>query len=358
MNIRDNPQDLFDLEPGRGSQKELTGLAQSLYLVGNRETAATAIDLAFTINPANQEVSALRAEILDSLTVHEHGLTFRYVPGRSYLMGSTDGDPDESPSHVVRLEPYWLSDVPVSWALFCAILDWPAPQDGLPSPEQVQGICPSNSDLERAIFFLREASKIRLQYCEDATSVTSPDWHHAKPGRYEEKPMVAVAWQEAECMAQRLYNNAAAYRLPTEAEWEAGARGGITGAPYPWGSAPPTDENCDFNRYGDFSIRTSRTFPPNDYGLYGMSGGVWEWTSDWYDSAYYSNSPRKRPTGPSEGLQRVLRGGSWADCAGVVTTSFRNSRSATPFWKGEWSAHLSPNIGFRLCRSAASAGEP
>ena len=94
-----------------------------------------------------------------------------------------------------------------------------------------------------------------------------------------------------------------------------------------------------------------RTFPPNGYGLYAMSGGVWEWTADWYDASYYSMSPANDPTGPSEGRARVLRGGSWADCADAVSVSFRMARESRSWRDGTWGRHLAPNLGFRLCRT-------
>jgi formylglycine-generating enzyme required for sulfatase activity len=87
-----------------------------------------------------------------------------------------------------------------------------------------------------------------------------------------------------------------------------------------------------------------------------MNGGVWEWTRDWYDRDYYRASPEADPQGPAEGEEKVLRGGSWADCAEVQTVTARMSRTSGSWTEGQGSGHLTPNIGFRLCRQAARTG--
>jgi sulfatase modifying factor 1 len=99
-----------------------------------------------------------------------------------------------------------------------------------------------------------------------------------------------------------------------------------------------------------------RRFPPNGYGLYAMSGGVWEWTSDWYDAESYRESPTGDPRDPEEGAAKVLRGGSWTDCAEAVTVSFRMARESSSWKTGEWGQHLAPNIGFRICRLERPGG--
>ncbi len=354
---------LYDLEPGQGDAATLGVLAKRLQAEGAIEAAATAADRAYGLSPDDPALAAHRAGLLDMLAVQQHGLTFRYIPGGCYLMGSAHGDPDERPEHVVRLRPFRLSETAVSWSAFCLLSGWSPPPDGWP-PEQGP---PRSGGFDRAAFHLSEANKIRLQYCEDGTTQAT-DWHaHTgrapglfgvprredprRPERYDRKPMVAVSWQEAEVLTQRLSGSGVRYRLPTEAEWEAAARGGFIGQRYPWGDAPPTAGLCDFGRFDDFSIRPMRRLPCNGYGLYGMSGGVWEWTADWYDALYYQDSPRDDPRGPDEGRERVLRGGSWADCAEVVTVSFRMSRESTPWWTGQWGKNEAPNIGFRLCRA-------
>jgi formylglycine-generating enzyme required for sulfatase activity len=351
---------LYDLEPGQGDAAALGLLAKRLQAEGAIEAAATAADRAFGLTAGDTALAAHRAELLGMLAVQEHGLTFRYVPGGCYLMGSAHGEPDEQPAHIVRLRPFRLSETAVSWSSFCTLSGWLPPPDARP-PEQEPA--ESVEGFDAPSFHLAEANKIRIQYCEEGT-IRATDWSAPfgsgrdqrgedprRPVRYDRKPMIAVAWQEAEALAQRLSGGGVTYRLPTEAEWEAAARGGLIGQPYPWGDAPPTAELCDSGRFDEFSIRPMRRLPPNAYGLYGMSGGVWEWTADWYDALYYQDSPHDDPPGPDEGVERVLRGGSWADCAEVVTVSFRMSRGSTPWWEGEWGQNEAPNIGFRLCRA-------
>jgi formylglycine-generating enzyme required for sulfatase activity len=171
------------------------------------------------------------------------------------------------------------------------------------------------------------------------------------PWTYHSKPIVAITWREAAETAGRISSALVRFALPTEAQWEKAARGGLIAAPFAWGVAPPNQTRCDYGRFHQFSIQPVDTFPRNDYGLYAMNGGVCEWTLDWYDRDYYSESVLHDPQGPPHGKERVLRGGSWADCAPVVTNSFRMSRAASmvradsPEYRRD-----TPTIGFRLVR--------
>jgi formylglycine-generating enzyme required for sulfatase activity len=361
----------FDGQPGRA--RSLLARARNSEESGDLRYAATAYDEAFAMDPEDEEVARGRRAVLDRLAVVEHGLVFRYIPAGILLMGSESGDPDEAPVHTVRLGDYWLSETPVSWATFCDLMGWEPPPRGAPD-DRGEG---PRDQRRRDLFFLHEANKIRLQYCEDATT-RARDWHaHApehewvggkgpissrvlfgtperddpgRPWRYDQKPMVAVAWQEAEELCARITTESVAYRLPTEAEWERAARGGLIERRYPWGDEPPDETRCDFDRFEAFSILPMRRLPPNDYGLYAMSGGVWEWTSDWYDAESYRESPAEDPRGPAEGTAKVLRGGSWTDCAEAMTVSFRMARTSSSWRAAQWDQHLAPNIGFRLCR--------
>lgn len=345
---------------------------------GDLPGAAAAYDQAYGMTPGDSWLVAARQGVLERLAVTEHGLRFRYVPAGAFLMGSVQGETDERPVHPVELDGYWLSETPVSWADYCRLMKWSPPPESLPRRTRWRD-WRKTGQVDMRLLSLFNANKIRLQYCEDQTTRAAANWHAHQPDLdpakrerwgapqrepseapwgYALKPMVSVAWQEAKDLADRLSTTSVRYHLPTEAQWEKGARGGLVQCYYPWGDTAPTADRCDFDRLSQFSIQPMRRFPPNGYGLYGMSGGVWEWTADWYDAEYYGSSPRRDPRGPARGEQKVLRGGSWSDCADVVTVSFRMSRASLS-WRDTDSMqrarsdarHFAPNIGFRLARS-------
>ena len=121
------------------------------------------------------------------------------------------------------------------------------------------------------------------------------------------------------------------YSLPTEAQWEYAARAGSTTAFYNGGITElycGYDPNLDaigwYCYKTDYETHSVAGKAPNAWGLYDMSGNVWEWCQDWYASDYYSNSPTDNPQGPSTGSSRVYRGGSWHDYAQYCRSANRN----------------------------------
>ena len=134
-------------------------------------------------------------------------------------------------------------------------------------------------------------------------------------------PVVEVTWEQAAA-----YCRWAGGRLPTEAEWECAARGGVAGLKFP-GGAEISHDDANFDGTGgrDQWAKSSPvgSFAPNGFGLVDVAGNVSEWTADWYEERYYANSPALDPAGPADGKTRVVRGGNWASDPGRLRTSYR-----------------------------------
>ena len=158
-----------------------------------------------------------------------------------------------------------------------------------------------------------------------APSASSSDTRSSYYGiaTYNNYPVIYVSWSQA--------SEYCAWRggsLPTEAQWEYAARGGLAGMDYPWGNESPVCTTGVSNgaNYSDCSGSDTvsvGSYAPNGYGLYDMAGNVWEWVNDWYSGGYYSVSPGSNPPGPDTGTVKVLRGGAWYDYDGKLRVAYR-----------------------------------
>lgn len=186
-------------------------------------------------------------------------------------------------------------------------------------------------------FFMDTHEVTHGEYAEFVKATGHRTPYHWLGGRMpegrEKLPIYNVDWEDANA-----YCKWAGKRLPTEAEWEKAARGGLEGQDYPWGDkiAP-----------GDARFNTADgpeavgQYKPNAFGLYDMAGNVSEWCSDWFERTWYEKSPERNPTGPEAGKYRMIRGGAWPDGPRRVTVFFRN-------WVRP--NQTTPNIGFRCVR--------
>ena len=191
--------------------------------------------------------------------------------------------------------------------------------------------------------------------------VHGADWAHPEgPGSdlsgREDHPVVHVSWEDAAAFARFTGT-----RLPTEAEWEHAARGGLKHRKYPWGDVAVPDGVHHHNVWqGEFPRRNTvddgyagtapaRSFPPNGYGLYNMTGNVWEWVADWFGPLPASRAvPVRNPSGPDSGTRKAMRGGSHLCHPSYCERYFVHSRT-----------HNTPDsstghMGFRVAADAAA----
>lgn len=162
----------------------------------------------------------------------------------------------------------------------------------------------------------------------------------AFPPEIARQPVVNVSFRDAEAYCEWLSKKTGRnFRLPAEEEWEVAARGGLKGKPYPWGDGIDTGKAWYRGKWaGTSTLKPADYGTPNAFGLLGMAGNVWQWTSDWYVPVFNG-----RPVQEELKLFKVIRGGSWADEEEFVRVNYRNHHP--PDFKDFF-------VGFRVASSA------
>ena len=257
-----------------------------------------------------QKKQPAAAEVQDDkiLTFSVQGVEFTMVKvqGGSFTMGATseqgkDAESDERPAQQVTLSDYFIGQTEVTQALWEAVMQ-----------ESVESTAKKNG---------WENCGIGLDY-----------------------PMCYVSYEDCITFITRLNSylafqlNGKTFALPTEAQWEYAARGGIENKGYKYAGSNQLSAVAWLESNSNRSTHPVAQKQPNELGLYDMSGNVYEWCSDWYDD--YSTSAKKNPKGPTRGSYRVIRGGAWCHNAGCCRVSYRANYLPTNKGNG---------IGFRLC---------
>jgi formylglycine-generating enzyme required for sulfatase activity len=260
------------------------------------------------------------------------------IPGGTFWMGRDDGPPDEQPAHEVTVGPFQMDVTEVTvgqYAAFVKETGYVTVAERTPDPRKFPGTNPAYLKPGSAVFVPSDAplhGPWATPHPPWWRYVLGANWRHPEGPESSVKgkknyPAVQIAWEDADAYAKW-----AGKRLPTEAEWEWASRGGLERMPYCWGDTkngeggkwlantyqgkfPVEDTGAD----GFVGLAPVKSFPPNGYGLYDMSGNAWEWCADWYDPAYYAVSLKDNPKGPSTGPlvereqqpQKVRRGGSF-----------------------------------------------
>jgi formylglycine-generating enzyme len=290
-----------------------------------------------------------------------------WVPGGEFSMGDDDF-PDARPVHRVTVAPFWMDKTEVTNAQFARFVretGYVTVAEREPDPKDFPGVPAADLKAGSIVFSPPDHAVDLNNHLQWWSYVPGASWMQPEgPGSTidgkDNYPVVHVCYDDAAAYAKW-----AGKRLPTEAEWEFAARGGLDRRPYAWGDQQKPGGKWLANIWqGRFPAENTAedtfpraapvaSFPANAYGLHDLAGNVWEWCADWYRPDYYAASPAHNPTGPADSFdptepglpKRVQRGGSFL-CSDLYCVRYRPGSRG----KGEVSSGAS-HVGFRCVRS-------
>lgn len=245
---------------------------------------------AFVILTASPNIIHQSGDVMVSI---KDNMKLVYVPAGRFEMGYDSGNLDERPVHQVVLDDYWIDSTEVTNAMFAAFLNVIG--------NQLMG---GTSWLDAHDPFVQVFEK---------------DYQWQVQMGKQNFPIVGVSWYGAQA-----YCKWAGRRLPTEAEWEYGAKS-TDGRRFPWGNEDLYCDHSQFDGCGKNTVAVgSLLLGVSPFGIYDMAGNVAEWVNDRYAEDYYQNSPTLNPTGPNNGYYRVIRGGYWGNPYTELRTTHRS----------------------------------
>jgi formylglycine-generating enzyme len=277
-----------------------------------------------------------------------------WIPGAEFRMGSDDHYPEEAPTREMAVDGFSIDRHQVtnrSYARFARETGYVTVAERPLDPVAFPGAPPENL-VPGSLVFTRTDGPVDLRHINQWWTWTpGANWRHpegpgsALGGRLDH-PVVHVAYEDASAYAEW-----AGKALPTEAQWELAARGGLDGAAYVWGDEPePPGERLANYWHGDFPWRPEPgygstapvgSFPPNGHGLFDMAGNVWEWTADWYEPRFDPDQPQFKVP------RKVVKGGSFL-CADSYCLRYRPA-ARRPQMVDTGMSH----VGFRCVSSSA-----
>jgi formylglycine-generating enzyme required for sulfatase activity len=306
-----------------------------------------------------------------------------WIPGGEFSMGAlepSDGNEvgmlaarDSRPIHRVYVDGFWMDKTDVTneeFARFAKATGYKTVAERKPRAEDFPGAPPANLVAGAVVFTPPDHAVPINDYFQWWAYVPGANWKHPEGSKSslkgrEKYPVVDIAYEDAEAYAKW-----AGKRLPTEAEWEFAARGGLSGKPYVWGDEfrpggkwmantfQGNFPNKDTGEDGHVGAAAVASYPPNGYGLYDMAGNVWQWTSDWYRPDYYHElaavgEVARNPQGPSTSFdpaepgepKRVMRGGSF-----LCTDQYCSRYMVGTRGKGEVTTGTN-HLGFRCVKA-------
>jgi formylglycine-generating enzyme len=378
MSSRQAKKDLVRNSPGSSKSSGRGSLHPWRVVVGLSLTAALGVLLVFWVrqlSSSREEGSVAPAPSAAALPAAV-ALPDEMVwlsPG-SYRQGSEESA-DAQPVRRVEIDGFWIDTTEVTNAQFAAFVrstEYVTVAERLPDPKLYPG-APKELLVPGSIVFTPPAVSPNLnQPFSWWRYVPGASWRQPEgPGSSIEDrtdhPVVQVCWEDA-----AVYARWAGKRLPTEAEWEYAARGGMDHKRYVWGEQFRPDGRWQANIWqGRFPTHNTRedgyaatapvrSFPPNAFGIYDMAGNVWEWCADWYRPDAYAANPLRNPTGPESSLdplepgvpKRVQRGGSFL-CSDLYCVRYEVGA------RGKGAPDSAANhVGFRCVRDGAAKDRP